>query len=159
MWNLSSGCGVEGRQFYPVGSECCCLHRMVAMWRPTLCSWHQRPIHWLLGRRELQRLLGQSGKLNALSFSFSVSCHQGWANPVVVYVFRKILTYFSSFWGLAKFYMCFASFPSLIINIKPMCMKQNGNLIAIFIFIYINASHSCVEKGRLYLVSVFEDGL
>lgn len=120
--SLPSGLGVEGKQFYPVGSE----HALSTEWWPcgdprfVLGTEDQSTGSW---QGELHHLLGQRGELNGVSFSFSVSCHQGWANPVVVCVFRKILTYFSSIWGLAKFYMCFASFFSLIINIKPMCLE------------------------------------
>lgn len=50
--------------------------------------------------------------------------------------FSENLTYFSSILCLAILYVCFASFSSLVISIKPMCMRLNGNLIVSLIFIY-----------------------
>lgn len=67
-------------------------------------------------------------------------------------MFSESLTYFSSILGLAKFYMCFASFPSLIISIKPMCMNLNENFIVILIFIYTSIHPEAVLSKSCYIL-------
>lgn len=67
-------------------------------------------------------------------------------------MFSESLTYFSSILGLAKVYMCFASFLLLIISIRPMCMNLNENFVAILIFIYTLIPPEAVLSKSCYIL-------